>query len=276
MTLTNDAWNSVQTWANPELLTPEMQALVPMFGEEPVELGLAGMQDALLERLRDEPVYQDLFHEAFPEDADPFTVGNVAKALGCFDRSIVSYRSPFDRFQAGDDGALDASAKRGMELFFGERLECHHCHNGFNFTVSYDDVKAPDGGYVHYFNTGLYNLDGMGAYPASDRGLYDVTGDPATMGRFRPPTLRNVAVTAPYMHDGSVATLDDVLAIYARGGRLITSGPDAGDGAQNPLKNVLLNGFTLSDQDRVDVEAFLGSLTDQALLADPDLADPWR
>ena len=275
MSLTNVAWNSVQTWANPALLTPEQQALVPMFGESPVELGLAGMEDALIARLRGVDVYPQLFAGAFPDDADPLSIANVARALASFDRALVSDRSPYDRFQAGNDAALSDGQKRGMELFFGERLECHHCHNGFNFTVAFDSADAAPGGFVHYFNDGLYNVDGQGAYPASDTGIMELTGDPRDMGRFRPPTLRNIAVTGPYMHDGSIGTLGDVLDSYARGGRLLASGPNAGDGATNPHKNVLLHGFTISPDERADVLSFLDSLTDQELLSDPALANPW-
>lgn len=275
MSLTNVAWNSVQTWANPQLGELEAQALVPMFGESPVELGLAGMQDALVQRISDEPTYGPLFGAAYPDDPAPITIDHIAKAIGSFDRAVVSFRSPYDRFTAGDDSALTDSQKRGLDLFFGERLECHHCHGGFNFTQVYRDVKDP-AGFVHYFNNGLYNVDGAGGYPTGDTGIHDLSNDPIDMGRFRPPTLRNIALTAPYMHDGSVATLDDVLTMYARGGRLITSGPNAGDGAASPLKNVLINGFTLSDQDRADVLAFFDALTDTELLTEPDLADPWK
>jgi cytochrome c peroxidase len=95
------------------------------------------------------------------------------------------------------------------------------------------------------------------------------------MGRFRAPTLRNIAVTAPYMHDGSVATLDEALDHYAAGGRTIPSGPDAGDGSKNPLKSELINGFTLSPGEKSDVVEFLKSLTDEELLKDPKLSDPW-
>jgi cytochrome c peroxidase len=95
------------------------------------------------------------------------------------------------------------------------------------------------------------------------------------MGRFRVPTLRNIAVTAPYMHDGSIATLDEVLDHYASGGRTIPSGPYAGNGSANPLKSPFMVGFTLTEQERADVLAFFESLTDRDFLSDPRFADPW-
>jgi cytochrome c peroxidase len=127
-----------------------------------------------------------------------------------------------------------------------------------------------------FHNTGLYDLGGTGDYPQGNRGLYEFTRDPADMGRFKAPTLRNVAVTAPYMHDGSIATLDEVLDHYASGGRTIASGPHAGVGRDNPYKSELINGFELSAQERADLMAFLHALTDVAFLGDPRFADPWR
>ena len=94
------------------------------------------------------------------------------------------------------------------------------------------------------------------------------------MGRFRVPTLRNVAVTAPYMHDGSVATLEEVLDLYARGGRLIEDGPNAGDGAESPYKNSFVQGFDLPESDRADLVEFLHALTDESFLFDPSHGRP--
>ena len=125
-----------------------------------------------------------------------------------------------------------------------------------------------------YHNTGLYNIDGKGAYPEPNTGVYHVTGTPSDMGHFKAPTLRNVAVTAPYMHDGSIATLDEALDHYAAGGRTIASGPNAGDGNLSPLKDPVIRPFSLSDQDRADLIAFLNSLTDDAFLHDPRFGPP--
>jgi cytochrome c peroxidase len=185
----------------------------------------------------------------------------------------VSGNAPLDRHRRGEI-VLDESTLRGEALIFSERLECHHCHGGFNFSIAVDHAGLAEPN-VAFFNTGLYNVGGTGAYPARDQGLFELTQDPDDQGRYRPPTLRNVAVTAPYMHDGSVATLDEVIRIYERGGRLIESGPDAGDGRLNLNKSPFVSGFTLSDQDRADLIAFLEALTDPTFLTDPTLADPF-
>lgn len=276
MSLTNVAYNPVQTWANTALVSLEDQAMVPIFGEHPVELGLANMEDELLARLRAEPLYPDLFAEAFPGEADPISVANAVRAIAAFERTLLSFDSPYDRyFYRGDRTALSESALRGLDLFNSERLECFHCHGGFNFTdgVMHGGTTIPE---IQFHNTGLYNIDGRGGYPAPNRGLYESTGEPRDMGRFRAPTLRNITVTAPYMHDGSVVDLDAALDHYAAGGRTIESGENAGIGSESPLKNLFLHGFTLTDAERADVMALLESLRDDTFLTDPRFSDPWR
>jgi cytochrome c peroxidase len=128
---------------------------------------------------------------------------------------------------------------------------------------------------VMFHNTGLYNIGGTGAYPPDNQGIYAFTHVDGDMGRFRAPTLRNIAKTAPYMHDGSIPDLDGVIDHYAAGGRTITSGPYAGVGSASPYKSELIKGFTLTTDERSDLRAFLESLTDDALLGDPAFADPW-
>jgi cytochrome c peroxidase len=275
MSLANVAYSPVLTWANPLLKRLEQQALVPMFGERPVEMGLAGREKALLATLRADARYGSLFREAFPGEDDPFTLGNLTRALASFQRTLISGTSPYDRFKNGrQPDAISDAAKRGEALFFSDRLECFHCHGGFTFsqTVDHEGKPAPE---VEFHNTALYNLDGQGSYPAGGQGLLEVTGRAADMGRFKPPTLRNVAVTAPYMHDGSIATLAEVLDHYAAGGRTIAVGPHAGIGRSSPLKSPPLKGFTLSGSEKADLLAFLESLTDQAFLDDPRHQDPW-
>jgi len=128
---------------------------------------------------------------------------------------------------------------------------------------------------VEFHNTGLYNLSGLLSYPPDNTGLHAVTHDLEDVGKFKPPTLRNVGVTAPYMHDGSVATLEDAVDHYAAGGRTIADGPYRGVGRDNPNKTPSLQGFTLTASQRADLVAFLNSLTDDAVLQDRRFANPW-
>jgi len=127
-----------------------------------------------------------------------------------------------------------------------------------------------------FHNTGLYNVDGLGAYPEPNTGRHEVTGQAQHMGQFRTPSLRNVALTAPYNHDGSVATLEDVIRNYASGGRHITSGPNAGDGRISPIKDGFIVSFSITEQEIADVVAFLESLTDEEFISNPRFSDPWQ
>lgn len=275
MSLANVAYLPVLTWANPTVQRLEAQALVPMFGEHPIELGLAGQEASLLSRLEREPRYAPAFSAAFPGESDPFTLSNITKAIASFERTLLSGRSPYDRYRTKlEFNAISPAAHRGEDLFFSERTACFECHGGFNFTGTVDFVGKPLTE-MTYHNTGLYNIDGRGGYPASNTGVYAVSANPADMGRFRAPSLRNIAVTAPYMHDGSIPTLEGVIAHYEAGGRTIATGPHQGVGARSPLKSVLVKGFTLTPSDRADLIAFLESLTDQEFLTDPRLSDPW-
>lgn len=284
MSLTNAVYNARQNWANPTLTDLRQQALAVMFNEDTIELGWSNNEEQILERLRLDADYPTLFSEAYPNDADPVSTDNVARALASFAATLISGDSAFDRAQAGPRAEpLSASAQRGSDLFFSERLECFHCHGGFNFaqSVQHDGSVIET---IEFKNNGLYNIIGPGAglplprgnYPAGNQGLYEFTENPSDMGKFRAPTLRNIALTAPYMHDGSIATLRDVIVDhYARGGRLIEDGPNAGDGAQSPYADPLMIGFEISETEVDDLLAFLHSLTDWTFVCDPTLADPF-
>lgn len=276
MSLTNVGYVTALTWASRIAGPLNQQALVPLFGEDPVELGLAGREAELLDRLRAEPRYQALFPRAFPDDADPFTIANLTLALAAFQRTLISHRSDYDRYvYYGERDALDAQELAGLELFNSERVECFHCHGGFNFSDStrHDGTVFEE---VVFHNTGLYNVDGRGAYPPEDEGLKRITNERRDMGLFRAPTLRNIALTAPYFHDGSAATLEEALDHYDRGGRLIESGPNAGDGLESPLRDPFVRPIGLTAEERAAIIAFLHALTDETFVTDPRHADPWR
>ncbi len=276
LSLANVAYGVTLTWADPRLTRLEDQARIPMFSEHPVELGLFRREDEVLHRLRAEPDYPGMFAAAFPEEHEPVSVANVTRAIACFERTLISGDSPYDRLVYRDDtGALSESAKRGMRLFFSERLNCSRCHGGFTFSgpITFEGAR-PIAATFH--NNGLYNLGGDGGYPGDNPGLYGITGRAEDMGRFRAPTLRNVELTAPYMHDGSIATLTEVIEHYARGGRLVASGPFAGDGRDSPRKSDLIRGFELDDRGKADLVEFLKSLTDRAFVSDPRFGAPLR
>ena len=135
MSLVNVAYATRLDWANPLMARLEDQALTPLFGDNPVEMGLGGHEDRLVQLLREER-YSELAMRAFPGDADPHSVLNAIRAIASFVRMITGFDSPYDRYLAGDINAMSEGAVRGMDLFFSERLECFHCHGGFNFTDS--------------------------------------------------------------------------------------------------------------------------------------------
>lgn len=275
MALVNVAYMPTYTWANPNLLTLEEQALVPIFGEHPLELGATGHEAEILGRLQEDPLYQGLFADAFPGEGEPFTFTNVAAAIASFERTLISGDSPYDRYvYGGDAAAVSEGAKRGMALFFSERMECYHCHGGLNLTAAFFSAKSKQRE-AAFFNNGLYDVDGMGAYPLPNVGLFEHTGVASDMGRFRAPSLRNVEVSGPYMHDGSIATLAEVIDFYAAGGREITEGPLAGDGRMNPYKDPLVRGFEITPEEKQDLLEFLESFTDEGFLGDPRFGDPF-
>lgn len=275
MSLTNVVYNSRFNWANPLLKTLLMQANVPIFAEFPIELGWSNHEQIILDRLRIEPIYKDLFAKAFPELTEPVNTHTVIQALSSFVSTLISGNSTFDQaIYQGNAAVMSDSAKRGRDLFFSERMECFHCHGGFNFSQSVNHQGSVFDE-VEYHNNGLYNLENKGLYPISSRGLWEFSFLPEDMGRFRAPTLRNIELTAPYMHDGSIASLEEALTHYARGGRLIESGEFAGDGAKNPYKSNLINGFVLSEVEKQDVLNFLKSLTDWEFICNPAFKDPF-
>lgn len=272
--LGNVAWHATLTWANPALVTLERQMLVPIFGDSPIEMGVNDQNKAsILKRIEQDPDYRRRFRQSFAQEKQPISWNNIVKAIAAFQRTLISGNARFDRYERGEI-QLNASEMRGKNLFFGEKAECFHCHGSFNFNdqtvhVNTREAETP------FHNTGLYNLDGQGAYPASSQGLIEVSGKPEDMGKFRAPSLRNVEVTAPYMHDGSIATLEEVLATYAAGGRVIAHGPHLGDGRRNPHKSELIGNIDLDTQEQADLIAFLKTLTDREFLNNPRFADPF-
>jgi len=284
MSVANAGYAASLTWANPAVVRLEEQALVPMFGEDPVELGMANLEDELLRRMREDERYPQMFAEAFPETANPISLDSITKAIASFQRALTSFNSKFDRGAS----ALTLSEQRGMALFFGgtteagvpDALECFHCHGGFLLSQAVDH-EGNEFNQQTFINNGLYNLDSDGTYPDGNQGLFEMTNDPADKGKFKPPSLRNVAMTAPYMHDGSIATLEEVVRHYERGGREVPEGTQidgqdvSGDGRNNPNKSSFLNGFEITDQERNDLLAFLETLTDEDLLTNPAFSDPF-
>jgi cytochrome c peroxidase len=273
--LSNVVYHPTLTWANPALLSLESQMLLPLFGDNPVEMGIHdGNKPAVLSRIQQDASYPALFTQAFPGELPAISWSHIISAIASFERVLISGNSLYDRYLQGRT-PLDPSQTRGMNLFFGEKAECFHCHGSFNFNdqVIHAATRVLE---TPFHNTGLFNIGGTGAFPEPNRGVFELSGRANDMGRFRAPSLRNVEVTAPYMHDGSLPTLAAVLDFYAAGGRAISSGPYAGDGRLNPYKSELISRIQLSEQDKADLVAFLHTLTDHEFLQNPRLASPFQ
>jgi cytochrome c peroxidase len=227
MTLTNAGYNASYTWDSVRVRSLEQQAIVPMFNTHPIELGVDGHQAEIVARFRDDPPVAAMFRAAFPGERRPISIRNIANALAAFERALISGNSPYDQLVYGDDrNALSPSAWRGMRLFFTSRAGCSECHQGFNFS-------------------------GESRYAGHPNTKPVLVRNGVTEGAFRVPTLRNIELTAPYMHDGSIATLEDVIARYVTARKL-----------------------TLDASERADLAAFLRSLTDREFVADARFAAP--
>ena len=271
--LANVGWLATLTWADPSATTLEKQMEVPLFGTMPIEMGVNDAnRAAVLARFEVDADYRSRFAAAFPGASAPLDWTNVIRAIAAFQRTLVSADSRHDRAARGTD-TLNDSERRGRDLFFSDRAGCSACHGGNTFAEPTQSQGVPVT--TTFFNIGLYNVGNSGAYPSDTRGLIDRTGIAADMGRFRTPSLRNVEVSAPYMHDGSVATLSEVLDIKIAGGRLAATGADAGDGRANPWKSPLAGPLALSATDKADLLAFLRTLTDSTFLSNPAFSNPF-
>jgi cytochrome c peroxidase len=229
-TVINRAYSTLQFWDG-RASSLEEQAKGPI--ANPIEMTIDKTTDLaynnVVKRLKAVPGYVERFKKAFGT-AD-FTIDHVAQAIATFERTVLSGNSPYDRFQNGDEKALSAAQKRGMDVFF-KKAACDSCHLGFNFT---------DGSYE---NIGV----GMDK-PNPDLGRYLVTHREEEKGAFKTPTLREIEHTGPYMHDGSMTTLEAVVEHYDKGG------------VKNPQLNQRIKPLHLTAQEKSDLVAFLKALS---------------
>lgn len=229
-TVINRVYSGLQFWDGraPSL---EEQAKGPI--ANPIEMTShkdpTAAHNACVDRLRKVPGYVQRFKEAF--GTAEFTIDHIAQAIATFERTVLSGNAPFDRYRAGDQSALSAEQVRGLEVFF-KKSACDACHIGFNFT---------DGSFA---NIGI----GMDK-PNPDLGRFRISGKEEDKGAFKTPTLREVANTAPYMHDGSFKTLEEVVEHYNKGG------------IKNPHLHQRMKPLNLTEQDKKDLIAFLKALS---------------
>lgn len=218
-TIINSAYQKFQFWDG-RALELEGQALGPI--QNPIEMNMK--LDDLIPKLNKIEGYQKQFRTVFGKDATP---ENIAKAIAAFERTVLSGDAPYDRFKAGDKKALSEAAQRGQSVFFN-KASCSACHAGPNFT---------DGSF-HNIGVGMDK-------PEPDLGRFGETKLVGDKGGFKTPTLREIARTAPYMHDGSLKTLEDVVNYYDKGG------------TPNPQLDEEIFPLKLSDAQKADLVTFL-------------------
>lgn len=220
-TLVNAGFNKLQMWDG-RFRTLEEQALGPIVAAGEMNQSL----DEVVAEIAAIPGYVAMFEEAYPGEG--ITSKNIAKAIAAYERTILSTESPFDRWQKGDPRAVDVSVKRGFELFRG-KARCDLCHSGFNFT-----------------DNGFHNI---GLKGSADEGRFRKVPVRGMRGAFKTPTLRDIALTAPYMHDGRYATLEEVVEHYDRGG----------DNTENIDSQ--MQALHLSPEEKASLVAFMRALT---------------
>ncbi|NBC06897.1 MAG: cytochrome C peroxidase [Bacteroidetes bacterium] len=253
MPLVNLAFNPRGFFWDGRSATLEEQALVPIEDHREFNETWENVED----KLRNHPDYPARFRRAFGiEYPSEITRDLAVKAIAQFERTLISYQSRFDRVVWQQEGWPTELEQEGRDLFFVETASqtqehpgCSHCHGSALFTEN------------NFFNNGVQdaeNLEGI-----DDKGLGGVSGNVYDNGKFRAPTLRNIALTAPYMHDGRFATLEEVLDHYASGGH----------GLENQDPNV--QPFTLTDHQKEAMIAFLEMLTDTSFTNNPAFADPF-
>ncbi|MBV1923013.1 MAG: cytochrome-c peroxidase [Flavobacteriaceae bacterium] len=246
MPLFNVAWNLDEKFFwDGRAISLEDQAFGPVVN--PIEMN--NTWPNAVASLQANAQYPGLFQEAFGTSTIDSTL--VAKAISQFERTLVSANSRFDKFSIGT-GTLTPSEENGLAIFMDEeRGDCFHCHGNPNSPLWTDN---------DFHNNGLDSI-------ITDIGLGEVTGDPNDNGKFKSPSLRNLAYSAPYMHDGRFETIDDVINHYSEG---LNDSPTI-----DPLMKTVANGGVhLTDNDKADLKAFLLSLSDESFINNPDYQDP--
>ena len=273
-TVVNAAYMHTLFWDGRE---PDLEGQAKQPPVNPVEGGLPS-HEPLLAVIRKDPGYVKAFKAVFGVGARDITMDHVAKAIASFERTVISGDSPFDRYRyGGEPDALDAAQIRGLEVFLGQG-RCVSCHRIEETQALFMDNR------FHNIGVGFKRIRGKEARTAeaflaskragasvdktvltsenmSELGRFAVTENLTQIGAFKTPTLRNVDLTAPYMHDGSLKTLEDVVDFYNNGGREKETDPLSGflSGGIRPLD--------LSDQQKEDLVAFLKALTSPGIAA---------
>ncbi len=268
-TLFNVFANHYFDLANPNITTLDSQHQRPLLGKHPVELGFNLNETKILQFLKKDKRYQQLFSNAFGNNLNAVNLISITKAIKEFVASIKTGNSPYEDWKLGKSNALNNEELEGMKLFFSDKFKCVKCHMEPYFTSATSKTIQ----YV-YFNTGLNNFGSIENQPEEHQGIYRYTNNPKDLGKFKAPTLINIAFTAPYFHDGSANNLHEVLDVYRNGGRSNNGNVILGNGIKNPLKDhrIQYTGMTLEEEKKLI--AFLYSLSDTISIKNAKYSKP--
>jgi cytochrome c peroxidase len=254
--LLNVGDNSNFTSASKKLVKLSEQLLQPLFNTSVIEMGVTGHENTVLDRINSDAFYKT-FREQLAAKQLKLDFNNLVKALEAYCLSLKSYNSKYDKFLRKET-RLTASEERGRKLFFSKTLKCSSCHSGLNLNFETNSYKN------HFRNNGFMQnlISHSDKEKKEDLGLFGETSSPSDVGKFRVPSLRNVMKTAPYMHDGSIANIEEVIEIYSKGG------------INKANIDPLISGFPISNKQKKDLIAFLNTLTDLSYLNNPHFLAP--
>ena len=252
-------------WKRADLHLLEDQMNRPLFSMVPPELGIESKDSSFLNRFQDDSLYITLFREAFPHELNPISFTNIKKSISSYLLQLNSRQSAYDKFKTNPRKyPLSKDALKGMKIFYGKKTSCFVCHGG-------QDFDKPEFG-SHFANTGLYYCR---EFTQDEISNVENCTDVDSLA-YRIPSLRNVAISGPYYHDGSEDELLEVIRNYEKGGRIVDFGDCRGDGAFHPLKDARLRKFVLSDDEELELLAFLQTLTDTSYLCNQLFTNPFE
>ena len=265
LTLLNAGSRDTLSWLAPDRMGLTEHVLIPLLGTQPVEMGMADIIEARLADLSDDETYRVLLSDLSPpRSALDLTL--ISEAIASFVAELSVFDAPYDRHLAGVQDAW--MRKRSLV----RRSSSLTPWGALHVMVAPTLIKKARS--VTLGLTRAFTISAVG-HPPGRQGLFELTGVAGDIGRYRVPTLRHLRFTGPYYHDGTGATLADVLENYNRGGRLVTSGPYVGDGRESPFRDPRIQPLGLSGEEMKALEAFLLSLSNEAVVTRPSWSDPW-
>lgn len=253
-TLLNISDNPYFTYSDSTIHQLHQQVQIPLFNTQFIELGTLLKKEEILSQINNDPIYQNFQQK---EGKGKYEWNDIRENLAAYCKGLLSFQSKYDRV-VRQEAAFTPDENEGAILFSSTTLGCRNCHGGQHF-------NTPISGNSFYANNGFYAPDSshVNRKFSTDKGLFELTNKPSDIGQFKIPTLRNCVLTAPYMHDGSINTLDSVLVVYAQGGN------------HHANKHPFITGFPLSGKQKNQLIQFLQTLTDTSYLDKDYFKDPF-